>query len=116
MEIVLPACPFCGRKAEELIKGYSCQCSNESCLLHDPMDIDVWCRRPIEDNLQSQLSKYEKIINDTNLCITSYDEKLSYIANILNKIAVMPYSVVLKDGTVINSGELALDGLEKLRY
>ena len=108
-------CPLCGHSATEVMKGYSCGCSNTNCVLHEPMDINEWQSRPIEYELHKQLDKSDYVLKDTQLELVSAENKLKCVADILGKISVMDITIILKDGTVINSGELARDGLETIR-
>ena len=108
-------CPFCGREATELIKGYSCECSNPNCVLHDSTNIDEWQNRPIEHEYRKQLDKSDYMLKDTQMELVSAENKLKYVIDILERILAMPLTIILKDGTVINSGELAQDGLEMIR-
>ena len=115
MQGELKLCPLCGRAATEYLKGYSACCSNANCVLHEPMDLNEWQSRPIEDELAKQLDKREIELTKSLSELSRADDKLVHVSEILEKIAVMAVTIVLRDGTVINSGELARDGLEMIR-
>jgi hypothetical protein len=79
------------------------------------MDIKEWERRPIEDALQKEIGIWKYNLQETVVERDIMRDKFEYIDKLLVRIAAMPVTIILKDGTVINSGELASDALDKLR-
>lgn len=60
----IKACPFCGKQAVIWFKntpsGDMVACNNSGCAFcQEPIRIDRWNTRPIEDELREQLAKYE---------------------------------------------------------
>jgi hypothetical protein len=64
----LRACPFCGSEPEyfdnegEGWKGM-CWCTNRKCSARDPMTVEEWNTRPIEDTLRAKLEVAMKALN-----------------------------------------------------
>ena len=110
----LKLCPLCGSVATEVTKGISACCSNDNCVLCEPMDINEWQSRPVEDALIKQLDRANLVTNNLLELSTLVDHKFVRIKDILGKIAEMEVTIILKDGTVINSGELARDGIDTI--
>jgi hypothetical protein len=108
-------CPLCGSVAIDIIKGYSCQCSNNKCRLSEPMSIDEWKFRPIEKAMQIQLDQDERSIKDLRQRLDANEGAIEYVMKDLEQIASMEIAIILKDGTNINAGELARNSLEKIR-
>jgi hypothetical protein len=113
-EVTLPACPLCGHRAIEVLKGISVQCASNSCPLSEPVAIDLWKYRPLERILEKRLNKSELDLKKLQDRLDEDERKFKYITDLMKQITVLSVTIILKNGKKIDTGMLAQAVIEKI--
>jgi hypothetical protein len=113
--VTLKQCPLCGNNAKEYLTGYSCGCSNNDCTLADPMSVNEWQNRPIEEYLQTKLNECESNLKKMTQKSDEDDSKLDMAIITFEKLSAAVISIHFADGTILDYGETARDALNRLR-